>query len=317
MIGKKWVNGTKLRYYFMEGGPNAGGNDQKEIVREGFDVWRNIGIGIQFEEIHDINEAELRIGFLRGDGSWSYIGRDVIDIPAQTERTMNFGWDLTRDPRREDVAVHEIGHSLGFPHEHQNPFSGIQWDEAAVFDFFAGEPNRWDRDTTFFNILRKIPAAEVQGSQWDPDSIMHYAFAAGLIQQPERYRNGLTPAGGLSQLDIDQAHFFYPRLDSSTDTELKVGRSEPLSINPAEQKDFVIRPTATRSYTIRTVGQSDTVVVLFEDQNGDLKFVDGDDDSGTDLNSQIVVRLFQGRRYVLRIRLFSNLAAGGTSVVMS
>lgn len=318
-IEKKWVNGTKLRYYFFDSGPFAGPNDQKDIVREGFDVWKNLNIGIQFEEIRDISEAEVRIGFLRGDGAWSYVGRDVIDFPGQTERTMNFGWDLSLDPRREDVAVHEIGHTLGFPHEHQNPFSGIVWNEQAVYDYFGGPPNHWDRNTTFFNILRKISTSEVEGSQWDPDSIMHYEFDAGLIQQPERYRNGLSPAGGLSQRDIDQVRLFYPPIDptAASDPELKVGKSEPLSLAPAQQKNFVIKPTATRRYTIQTVGRSDTLMVLFEDQNGDMRFLAGDDDSGTELNARIDVRLFQGRRYVLRVRLYSNQATGATSVILS
>ncbi|MEG4593619.1 hypothetical protein QUA86_14705 [Microcoleus sp. F6_B6] len=45
-------------------------------------------------------------------------------------------------------------------------------------------------------------------------------------------------------------------------------------------------------------------MVLFEDRSVDLKYVAGDDDSGTDLNAQINVRLDRGRRYVLRIRLY-------------
>jgi len=32
-----------------------------------------------------------------------------------------------------DTAVHEIGHSLGFPHEYQNPKAGIVWNEEAVY----------------------------------------------------------------------------------------------------------------------------------------------------------------------------------------
>ena len=31
---------------------------------------------------------------------------------------MNFGWDLTQ-PGEIDTALHEIGHTIGFPHEHQ------------------------------------------------------------------------------------------------------------------------------------------------------------------------------------------------------
>jgi hypothetical protein len=317
LIAKKWVNGTKLRYYFFESGPNSAGSEQKDIVRQGFEVWKNVGIGIKFEEVRNIGEAEIRIGFLQGDGAFSYVGRDVIDIPGQGERTMNFGWDLQTDPRGVDVPVHEIGHTLGFPHEHQNPFAGIVWNDEAVYRYFGGDPNRWDRETTYYNILRKLEQGEVEGSQWDPNSIMSYAFAAGLIEQPEQYRNGLTPAGRLSQLDIQQARLFYPPLEESSYPELKAFHSEVLSLVPAEQKNFVVNPPATRDYTIQTFGQSDTVVVLFEDQNGDLKYVDGDDDSGTDRNATLNIRLYQGRQYVLRIRLYSNFSAGETSVMLS
>lgn len=314
---KKWVNGTKLRYYFFESGAFAGGSEQKDLVREGFEVWKELGIGISFQELTDISEAEVRIGFLRGDGAWSYVGRDVIDIPGQAERTMNFGWDLTRDPRGVDVPVHEIGHTLGFPHEHQNPFSGIVWNEQAVYDYFGGPPNNWSPEETLHNVLRKIAASEVEGSAWDPNSIMHYAFAAGLIERPEQYRAGLRPAGGLSESDLAEVRRFYPALDDAKNPQLVPFKSEALALAPGEQKNFSIVPSATREYTIQTFGSSDTVMVLFEDQNGDLKFVEGDDDSGTSLNARIKVRLYQGRKYVLRIRLYLNDATGESAVMMS
>lgn len=317
LISKKWVNGTKLRYCFFESGSYSAGSEQKDIVRQGFEVWKKVGIGIKFEEVRNISEAEVRIGFLQGDGAWSYVGRDVIDIPGQGERTMNFGWDLRTDSRGVDVPVHEIGHTLGFPHEHQNPFAGIVWNEEAVYKYFGDPPNNWSRDTTFYNILRKLATGEVEGSQWDPNSVMHYAFAGGLIEQPAQYRNGLKPAGGLSDRDLQQSKLFYPPLDDSSYPELRPFHSEILSLAPAEQRNFAIAPSATRDYTIQTFGQSDTVMVLFEDQNGDMKYVDGDDDSGTDLNAQINVRLYRGRRYVLRIRLYSNFAAGEASVMLS
>ncbi|MGE5756207.1 MAG: M12 family metallopeptidase [Planctomycetaceae bacterium] len=316
MVSRKWVNGTTLHYWFFDSGPNSAGDDQKDLVREGFGEWEKLKIGIKFEEVQDISEAEIRIGFLRGDGAWSFVGRDVIDIPGQGERTMNFGWDLRTDPRRVDVPVHEIGHTLGFPHEHQNPFAGIVWNEQAVIDFFGGSPNNWSPETTRHNILDKLPSGDVRGSQWDPDSIMHYAFAAGLIDKPEKYRNGLNPRGGLSDHDIEEVRFFYPPIDDSGHAELKAFRSESLSLAPAEQKNYVINPPATRDYAIQTFGQSDVVMVLFEDQNGNLKYVDGDDDSGTPRNSQLKVRLFQGKRYVLRIRLMAVSAAHETAVML-
>jgi hypothetical protein len=316
VVSKKWVNGTKLRYWFFDSGDNAGAEDQKEIVREGFDVWENLKIGIGFVEVDTIDEAEIRIGFLQGDGSWSYIGRDVIDIPGQGERTMNFGWDLRADPRGVDVPTHEIGHSLGFPHEHQNPFSGIVWNEPAVYDYFGGPPNSWNHETTFHNILEKLSTSDVTGTKWDPNSIMHYAFAAGLIDKPEQYRNGLKPAGGLSQADIDEVRFFYPPVDDASNAELKPLRSESLALAPGEQTNFVIRPAASREYNIQTFGESDAVMVLFEDLGKDTKFVAGDDDSGTPRNTTLKVRLQQGKRYILRLRLMAKSTAGDVAVMV-
>lgn len=315
-IEKKWANGTKLRYWFFESGPYSSDKAQKDLVREGFDVWRDLRIGVTFEEVSEIGEAEVRIGFLQGDGAWSYVGRDVIDIPGQYERTMNFGWNLLADPRGVDTPVHEIGHTLGFPHEHQNPFSGIEWDEEAVYDYFGGPPNNWTQDKTFYNVLRKLSEGEVLGSTWDPNSIMHYAFPGGLIDKPAQYRDGLRPALGLSEEDIEEARHFYPPLEEESDPELEPLQSRSLSLAPAEQANFVIKPPETREYTIQTFGQSDTVMVLFEDQDGDLRYVDGDDDSGTSLNSRIQARLYHGRKYVLRVRLYSNWSSGETAVML-
>ena len=315
-IDKKWVNGTKLRYYFFESGPYAAGTDQTDMVRQGFEVWDDVGIGISFEEVTNITDAEIRIGFLRDNRAWSYVGRDVIDIPGQYERTMNFGWDLTRDSRGVDTPVHEIGHTLGFPHEHQNPFSGIVWNEEAVYDYFGGPPNNWPRQTTYHNVLRKLPASAVEGSEWDPDSIMHYGFPAGLIVMPEQYRGGLRPELGLSSQDIAEVRRFYPPLDDTRNLKLEPFKIEFLALAPGEQKNFTIEPRSTDEYTIQTFGRSDTVMVLFEEIDGQLRYVDGDDDSGSSLNARISTRLRAGRRYVLRIRLYLNYASGDSAVMM-
>ena len=67
--------------------------------------------------------------------------------------------------------------------------------------------------------------------------------------------------------------------------ELRPFQSVALTIGAGGQSNFVIRPDATRNYEIRTFGASDTVIVLFEDDNGELRYLAGDDDSGEDLNA--------------------------------
>ena len=327
---KKWVNGTVLRYYFFDDRRDGdyitfsngnqewrtwtASNSQKNVVRNAFRVWRDVGIGLKFEEVYDRNDAEIRIGFMRGDGAWSYLGRDVLNY-GPNERTMNFGWSLTRNSREIDTAIHEIGHSLGFPHEHQNPNSGIVWNEQAVIDDLAGSPNFWSREVTEHNVLRKLPRSSVEGTNWDPDSIMHYPFNAGLIRKPKRYRNGLYPAGGLSAKDRTQVRSFYPPLESSH-PQLNVLQIQSLNIPAGHQLNFDILPDANRKHTIQTFGQSDTVMVLFEDVDGELRYVTADDDSGTNYNSRIHLRLSKNRKYVLRLRLYYSNDSGNTALMM-
>lgn len=314
---KKWVNFTTLRYYFFRDGHFAPRDEaQLDLVRTGFKAWSDLGIGIKFVEESDISEAEIRIGFLDGDGAWSYVGRDCLKFPGQAERTMNFGWDLTRDPRREHVATHEIGHALGFPHAHQTPFAGIEWDEDAVLAYFSGPPNNWEPSDIQHNVLRKLPAGEVEGTNWDPDSIMHYSFPPGLVLRPDRYRTaGIRPAGGLSPTDIGQVRRFYPSNEREPHGKLKPCKSHKLMLKPAEQVNLDLDVHATREYTIRTFGASDTVIVLFEEHGGQLRYIAGDDDSGTALNAEIVTRLIRGRRYVLRLRLYFQHADGELAVM--
>jgi hypothetical protein len=331
LLGNKWVSGTVLRYYFFDrdtDGQNvlftdgstqwrswAGADAQKKVVRRGFEEWKKVGIGVDFKEVNDREEAEIRIGFMRGDGAWSWLGREILEH-GPNERTMNFGWDLTR-PGELDTAVHEIGHTLGFPHEHQNPKAGIEWDEEAVYAALASPPNEWDRETTHWNIIRKLPAGEVEGTVWDPDSVMHYPFEKGLIKKPEKYAlSGLQPAGGLSAKDVAWVKSLYPPVPGAAKDELNPGASVPLKISAGEQRNFTVEPQETRYYEFQTFGTSDSVLVLFEDINGQLRYRTGDDDSGQDSNAYFRVKLVKGRKYVLRLRLYYADRPGETSVMM-
>ncbi|MFN9624076.1 MAG: matrixin family metalloprotease [Cyanobacteriota bacterium] len=306
-LGDKWLNGTVLHFCFLDQASWRGSDAAKEVVRKAFKVWKAVGIGLEFKEVKTRSEAEIRIGFLQGDGSWSYLGRDILNYPAN-ERTMNFGWDITRSPREIDTAIHEIGHTLGFPHEHQNPNAGIAWNEEKVYAELASPPNNWPRTTTFENIIRKLDPRDVAGSTWDPNSVMHYPFEPGLIKSPPPYdKNGINPAGGLSSKDKEIALKYYPTLPTQV-IELKPFVSVPLQLGEDHQQNFKVIPQASRNYSFATFGSSDAVLGLFENIDGVPRYIKADDDSGQDRNATLKVRLVKGREYVLRVRVYHQQA---------
>ena len=131
--------------------------------------------------VDDVNESDVRISFNRNSGCWSLLGTDAMDEKDLSKSTMNFAWfDVS-------TVMHEFGHMLGMIHEHQNPKGkGIEWNEKAVFKW-AGETQQWNAEKTQKNILDKYDKKDINGSDFDPLSIMLYFFPANLDIKQQRY----------------------------------------------------------------------------------------------------------------------------------
>ncbi|WP_217558145.1 hypothetical protein [Streptomyces sp. GbtcB6] len=129
LVRAKWINGTVLHYAFLDQGGDIGGPEQLDEVRRAFQARKALGVGLEFQEVADPGDSEVRVLFRESEGSASYVGRDNLGI-ATTEPTMTFGWDLTT-PYGKATALHEIGYAIGFAHDHQNPFAGIVWNEGS------------------------------------------------------------------------------------------------------------------------------------------------------------------------------------------
>ena len=209
VTGKMWTLGRVLRVHFLDGS-----SAQRARVQEFATEWCNYAnIGLDFGGGPD---SEIRISFVADAGSWSAVGTDCLvgDYFKAGEPTMNFGWlrDDTDDTEFRRVTTHEFGHALGAIHEHQNPFgSSIQWDVAAVYQYFSGPPNYWSKEDIDFNVLQKYSADQLNGTQFDPESIMLYSFDPSLTLNHVGTANNTDLSDGDKQF-IAQT---YPSLASS------------------------------------------------------------------------------------------------------
>lgn len=300
LIANKWINGTRLTYFFKTVGGFGWPAGQKKVVRDAFAKWKALGIGLEFAEVAQEADAILLIGLVQGDGSWSYVGTDVLHN-RRNGCNMNFGWDLTTNWGKA-TALHEIGHALGMPHEHQNPQSGIVWNEQRVIEVFSGDPNYWSEDQIRWNILRHLAPAQVQGSVWDPLSIMHYPFSPGLITAPPPFDQDGTPENTeLSPNDEDWMRRFYPPIAAAPD--LPVDTPVPLSPEVGAQADFIFVPEMSGDYSLQAKGKADLKIAIARSasEGGDPMLAVADD-SATPANAAIKQRLEAGRAYRVSAR---------------
>lgn len=178
-----WDNGALITCRFL-GGSEALQARVKAVAKE----WEKVAnLTLDFR---NSGPTDVRIDFVQGDGSWSYLGTVCRQI-SEPQATMNYGWldDDSSDDVLRRVVLHEFGHAIGLIHEHQNPLGAIKWNRDAVIADLSGPPNNWDEATIENNMFRYYPEDTVIASQVDSPSIMMYpipkawtldGFSAGM-----------------------------------------------------------------------------------------------------------------------------------------
>lgn len=296
--GKTWINGEALSVRFL-GGSTA----QRKIARDQARWWSDVAnLTFRFD---DAPNAEIRISFDQGDGAWSYIGTDCRSIPLN-EATMNLGF------LDGGTAAHEFGHAIGLAHEHQNPAGGIQWNEAVVIREMARSPNFWDEATTRHNILRRYRAEQVNGTAFDPDSVMLYFFPAAWTL------NGIGTEANEILSAMDKSFIagarMYPKagavVTDAVPLTVNATRRTQASIGQAGEEDlFRFRASRDGRYLIDTAGPTDVVMKLFG-PDSTTALVAEDDDSGHGLNARIAADLIAGDYYV-QVRHYNRQRGSG------
>jgi len=170
----KWQPGTRVRVRFTEGDP-----DLQDRVRQVAEEWTGPHMANLSLQVVEDEDADIRVAFQQGNGSWSYLGTVCRQIPVD-QPTMNYGWltPASTDDELRRVVLHEFGHALGLIHEHQNPNRPISWNRAAVIAALSGPPNNWDLETIEHNIFHRYDPETLESTPVDPESIMMYPIPA-------------------------------------------------------------------------------------------------------------------------------------------
>lgn len=301
LTGKKWINGRRLKVRFLDG--NAG--LQERVVAEAQKWSQYANVTFDFGNHAD---AEIRIAFQLGAGSWSALGTDAL-VSAwfpSNEPTMNYGWltPNSSDETIREVVLHEFGHALACIHEHQHPEAGIPWNRQAVIDELSGPPNSWSLETIEFNVFQRYTASQSQFSRFDPLSIMGYYV-------PQRWTlNGfeMIPGSLLSQTDIEFISKAYPK--GQTIIPLTVGGNP---VNAAiglvgEQDLYTFDVTSPGLHIVETFGPTDVIASLYG-PNDPGNLIGEDDDGGEGLNAKVIATLATGNYRVL-IRHYNRSGMG-------
>lgn len=161
---KMWPRGKPIIVCFLDGYPA-----QHSFVKK---CWAEYQVDLTFEYVgHEgRGNSDVRITF-EGEGFHSLTGNTQV---SKDQATMTLGakiWDGSRELRA--FVLHEGLHMLGFGHEHASPKSPIKWNRDKAYKHYKTMYG-WDPEKTDVNVLTQHPADQVDASEYDPKSIMHY-----------------------------------------------------------------------------------------------------------------------------------------------
>ncbi|EDO33955.1 predicted protein, partial [Nematostella vectensis] len=137
------------------------------------------------------------LSFFRGQGCWGHLGH-TANYKSQISIGDNCDFQY--------VMSHEIGHSVGFWHEHNRPdrdnYIQVLWENVVDEFHDAFEKRKWGTEVTDY------------GSQYDFASIMHYPFTAFSKNGRPTIKaiadmQGKTPYVALSADDAMQTNAMY------------------------------------------------------------------------------------------------------------
>jgi hypothetical protein len=225
LTAKYWgAKGVKLTVGFLDS-PHS---DLKARILWHMNAWGEWA-NVRFTETS--TDPKVRIARAAGSGYWSYLGTDILSIPAG-QATMNLDSFTMNTPDSEFYRVvrHETGHTLGFPHEHLRSEVVNRIDKNKAIAYF-GATQGWSPAQVTAQVLTPLDSsALIATAHADINSIMCYWLPASIM------KDGVAVTGGT---DIDSS-------DAQFSATVYPGAVSPASIWPNGKAYFFKGPQYDR-----------------------------------------------------------------------
>jgi hypothetical protein len=179
MTTKYWgPTGVNLSVSFMDNPPV----DLRKRILANMEIWGQHG-NVRFQEVP--SNGQVRIARTPGQGHYSYLGTDILSIPAN-QPTMNLDSFTMNTPESEfhRVVRHECGHTLGFPHEHMRADIVARIDQNKAIRYFR-QTQGWSAQETMQQVLKPLNESglitEKGQAGSDTVSIMSYQLPGAIM----------------------------------------------------------------------------------------------------------------------------------------
>lgn len=224
-------------------------------------------VNLKLKFIDDIYNADVRIKLDNTGGSYSQVGTTCRTVQPP-EETLNFGWlDV-------GTILHEFGHVMGMIHEHQNPF-GVQipWNLKVLYKWGEDE-QEWTPTETYDNIVKKYNKNIINGSNFDPYSIMLYFFSPELtLNNKGTYANHV-----LSPTDILWLKSMYPMsgpriLPGKNYISVKSGTDIPKATTPVIKVDTEALSQDIEALEVQFLYRTQNLKQFFNKYENDILFI--------------------------------------------